>query len=248
MVKTYSLKKDGNERIQPNFKVKEFACKDGSDTILIDSIMVEHLQKIRDCTGATSVHVSSGYRTVTYNAKIGGSVSSKHTRGLASDFCVKKGILICDSKKIACIAEILGAKGIEQISDTYLHIDTREGDKWFSIQYNVNGKRYYRKLTDLGYRSWFSYTGYTIYDLKIVNPFTVPAMTVKKGDKGESVRWVQYQLVVSGFLPLLLEGVCSIDGVFGNRTEQAVLSFQKSNHLQEDGKVGGETRRALEKY
>ena len=36
MIKTYSLKSDGNKNISNNFKVSDFACKDGSYKILID--------------------------------------------------------------------------------------------------------------------------------------------------------------------------------------------------------------------
>ena len=44
MVKTYSLKSDGETLISTNFKVKEFACKDGTDKILIDIELVNILQ------------------------------------------------------------------------------------------------------------------------------------------------------------------------------------------------------------
>ena len=35
-VKTYSKSKNGNLKLSENFCVKEFACKDGSDTLKID--------------------------------------------------------------------------------------------------------------------------------------------------------------------------------------------------------------------
>lgn len=35
-VKTYSVKRDGNIKLSSNFTVNEFACHDGSDTVLID--------------------------------------------------------------------------------------------------------------------------------------------------------------------------------------------------------------------
>lgn len=41
---TYSLKTDGSKNLSTNFKIKEFACKDGSDTVLIDSDLVKVLQ------------------------------------------------------------------------------------------------------------------------------------------------------------------------------------------------------------
>ena len=47
-IKAYSKEKDGNKKLSANFKVKEFACTDGSDPIFIDSELVNILQKIRE--------------------------------------------------------------------------------------------------------------------------------------------------------------------------------------------------------
>jgi len=43
LVHTYSLAKDGQTKLSTNFSVKEFKCKDGSDTILIDDNLVAAL-------------------------------------------------------------------------------------------------------------------------------------------------------------------------------------------------------------
>ncbi len=34
-VKEYSLKRDGNQKVSADFRVREFRCKDGSDKILL---------------------------------------------------------------------------------------------------------------------------------------------------------------------------------------------------------------------
>ena len=39
-IKAYSKAKDGNKKLSTNFKVKEFACTDGSDPIFIDSDLI----------------------------------------------------------------------------------------------------------------------------------------------------------------------------------------------------------------
>ena len=44
MVKTYSVKSQGNVKLSSNFTVKEFACKDNSDSVLIDTAFVDVLQ------------------------------------------------------------------------------------------------------------------------------------------------------------------------------------------------------------
>ena len=45
-VKAYSKAKDGNKSLSANFKVREFACKDGSDVIFISDGLVQVLQEV----------------------------------------------------------------------------------------------------------------------------------------------------------------------------------------------------------
>lgn len=122
---TYSLKKDGNKYISDNFKVKEFACKDGSDKILIDvGFVIDKLQDIRNHFG-NSVIINSAYRTNSYNEKIGGAKNSYHTKGQAFDIVVKG----YTPKQISQYAQILGIKGIIQYP-TFVHIDNRCNKYW----------------------------------------------------------------------------------------------------------------------
>lgn len=72
----YSKKKDGNKKLSTNFKVKEFACSDGSDPIFIAPELVEVLQKIRTYFGK-AVTINSAYRTPTRNKKVGGATYSR---------------------------------------------------------------------------------------------------------------------------------------------------------------------------
>lgn len=86
-VKEYSLKRDGEKLLSPHFKVKEFKCKDGSDKILISDELIKLLEKIRGHFNRT-LRINSGYRTVAYNKKVGGSPRSQHLLGTASDIQV----------------------------------------------------------------------------------------------------------------------------------------------------------------
>ena len=88
MVKTYSIKKDGNTKLSANFTVKEFACKDGSDKVLVDSSLATVLQKIRNHF-AKPVIITSAYRTSAYNKKIGGATNSQHVKGTAADIVIQ---------------------------------------------------------------------------------------------------------------------------------------------------------------
>ena len=106
-VKKYSLKKSGNLHLSPHFTVKEFACSDGSDEVKVDSALIDYLQQIRDHFGK-SVRITSGYRSPTYNAKVGGVKNSYHMKGMAADIVID-GV---KSKEVAQYAETIGCGGI----------------------------------------------------------------------------------------------------------------------------------------
>ena len=65
------------------------------------------------------------------------------------------------------------------------------------------------------------------------NPYTEPTTTVKRGSKGEGVKWVQWYVGVD------------CDGKFGPATEAAVKTWQTKHGLVADGKVGPLTRTAM---
>ncbi len=119
-VKEYSKKKDGETNISANFKVKEFACNDGSDKILIDTDLVKILQNIREYFNKP-VHINSAYRTIAYNKVIGGASKSNHTKGMAADIYVS-GV---SPAEVAKYAETIGVKGIGKYG-SFVHVDTRD--------------------------------------------------------------------------------------------------------------------------
>lgn len=87
-VKLYSKLKDGNIKLSANFSLYEFACKDGSDVVIINPSLVNLLQTIRDHFKAP-VTINSAYRTVAYNNRVSGSSSeSQHCNGNAADIVV----------------------------------------------------------------------------------------------------------------------------------------------------------------
>ncbi len=86
-VKVYSKAKNENVQLTPNFKVREFACSDGTDTVFISPDLVEALQKIRDHFGK-AVNINSGYRTEAKNKVVGGATYSQHKYGTAADISV----------------------------------------------------------------------------------------------------------------------------------------------------------------
>ena len=75
---------DANKKIGQHFKVREFACKDGSQVVFIDDYLVSILDILRNQVGKP-VYINSGYRTPTRNKEVGGAKYSYHMRGMAAD-------------------------------------------------------------------------------------------------------------------------------------------------------------------
>lgn len=81
---------------------------------------------------------------------------------------------------------------------------------------------------------------HTVMVAKVSNPYKEPTALIKKGMQGNIVKWVQWHLVRKGYLAW-----SECDGSFGPKTENAVITFQKSNNLAPDGLVVGKTRTEL---
>lgn len=64
-------------------------------------------------------------------------------------------------------------------------------------------------------------------------------MALTVGDRGNAVRRLQTQLERAGFDP------GGVDGVFGRKTERAVVAFQRARGLAVDGQAGEDTSLAL---
>lgn len=123
-VNAYSKKKDGNKKLSEHFKVKEFACKDGSDPIFVSAELVEVMEKIRVHFGKPVI-VTSGYRTPVYNSRkeVGGVAYSQHVYGTAADIKIT-GVT---PKEIADYAEkLLPKSGGIGLYKTFVHIDVRK--------------------------------------------------------------------------------------------------------------------------
>ena len=128
-VKTYSLAKDGQTYLSANFRVEEFACEDGSDTILISDELVTLLQTIRDHFGA-AVNINSAYRTKAHNTAVGGSSKSQHMLGTAADIWISGASPL----EIAQYAEFLQPdSGGIGVYNSFTHVDVRAArSRWDS--------------------------------------------------------------------------------------------------------------------
>ena len=127
-LQAYSLARDGSTALSPHFRVREFRCHDGSDPVFIDSALVELLEQLRAHFGKP-VTITSGYRTASHNAKVGGSRSSQHLLGRAADIQVQD----TDPLAVAAYAENLmpdwGGVGRYPVkagrAKGWVHVDTR---------------------------------------------------------------------------------------------------------------------------
>lgn len=122
---------------------------------------------------------------------------------------------------------------VAQVTDGFkLYIIGTSGD-WYKVTFTLEGK---------------TYTGYVHSDYVTVSPieqketcpYTEPTATVKQGDTGNSVKWVQWYLYKLGYL-----SSSGLDGDFGPTTLSAVKAFQTDKGLTVDGLVGSGTRTAL---
>jgi hypothetical protein len=145
---TYSLKKDGGKQISPHFKVSEFACRDGSDAVLIDDRLPQVLERIRAHFGKPVI-VSSAYRTPAYNARVSGAKASQHMLGTAADINIH-GITVLELAQAA--EEALAHNGIPGgigiygsankdtvLDNCFVHVDVRAArSRWEKTDRTAN--------------------------------------------------------------------------------------------------------------
>ena len=79
----------------------------------------------------------------------------------------------------------------------------------------------------------YSLTKYDSDELK-GNPYLLTTSLLKKGMKGESVKWLQYELNEHG-------ANLKIDGIYGDQTKLSVILYQKDHGLVADGICGPKT-------
>ena len=128
-VREFSLARDGHKLVRedcPNFYVREFACKDGSDKVLICLTNVKRLQAERT-KRKRAAHINSGYRTPSYNARIGGAQDSLHTKGYAVDFYFD-GI----SPAVIFAGLLLARRGGLGKYRTFTHMDSGRPRTWYA--------------------------------------------------------------------------------------------------------------------
>lgn len=123
------------------------------------------------------------------------------------------------------------AETIRQASDIVLTQFERPADQ------SENAKKYRASLGEKLYEEYKAAGG--THTLPVaVNPYKVPTQNVQMAR--DEVRWIQYQLNAKGYN-------LAVDGIWGNKTEEAVRAFQADNGLVVDGIAGKLTIAELSK-
>ena len=123
-INAYSKAASGGKQLSAHFKVREFACGDGSDAVLVAPRLVMVLETIRTYFG-TKVTINSGYRTPEYNAKVNGVAHSQHCYGMAADISVKDQPPAAVAAYARQLMPDWGGVGV-YAKKGFTHIDVRE--------------------------------------------------------------------------------------------------------------------------
>lgn len=90
------------------------------------------------------------------------------------------------------------------------------------------------------YSDGYKLLGFVYQPEESRNPYPEPARALRKGYVGSDVKWMQYELVESGYLRKT-----EIDGSFGTITLGGLLAFQFEHALEVDGVCGPATKNYL---
>ena len=99
---------------------------------------------------------------------------------------------------------------------------------------------------------WWTYYGYTMkkfradVDALLKGTAVGPDSNLSEGCKGEAVKALQKRLNAVKSITGLTFATLAADGIFGSKTKEAVLQFQKRFGLTADGIVGEKTRSVLQ--
>lgn len=136
-VKKYSYEKDRKVLCSPHTSVYEMASigqgKLYSDTVLVDTELMDMVEKLFTKLNCKKYIISSGYRTPAHDVAVGGNGKGYHTKGQAVDACFygSDGNII-PAQIVCCAAQDLGFGGIANISKNYryVHLDIRTGKRY----------------------------------------------------------------------------------------------------------------------
>jgi uncharacterized protein YcbK (DUF882 family) len=111
-------------KVSRNFILSEYASKCGSFQVVLHPALILGVQRIRDEIGEP-IKITSGYRTIGHNARIGGAPNSYHTLGMACDLTYDG-----DLKRIQAIATGIGMVSRIYPDRNFIHVDVGTPRTW----------------------------------------------------------------------------------------------------------------------
>lgn len=115
---------------------------------------------------------------------------------------------------------------------------------WYKVSFTYKSKKYNGFLS-----SKYIVTKDTVPEIEVPRektekcPYEEPTATLRSGDSGTGVKWLQWYLYKLGYL----SSANDIDGEFGPTTLAAVKKFQTDSAIDVDGLAGSDTRSELKK-
>ena len=123
--------KNLNYNVSKNFKINEFACKDGANVPeeFLPNVfkLATQLEIIRTHFGMPII-INSGYRTKAYNKRVGGALASQHLTASAVDIVVmgfSPHVVFTTISSLMRSGHIAG--GCVILYKTFVHYDIRGG-------------------------------------------------------------------------------------------------------------------------
>ncbi len=138
------------------------------------------------------------------------------------------------------LQNMLSKAGYKLKADGIFGTDTYNAVKSFQkkmglTQDGIAGRNTYNILKS-------SYTTTKISNKNSTSSADWTGQTLKKGSKGEAVKNLQNMLKNAGF------NVGTVDGIYGDKTVEAVKTFQKKMGISQDGIAGNQTYSQLKNY
>lgn len=142
MVKKY--KYNSHALLSKHFTAQDFRCKgknkDGTihtHDILIDTALIDLLEKLYTKLGAEEVHITSGYRCKEHDIKVGGSGTGSHTEGKAGD--------------------VYYIKDKKRIPSAFICVTLEDMKDYYGIGYRCGGTLNVKGTThiDVRHRQWY---------------------------------------------------------------------------------------------
>lgn len=175
------------EQISKHFNTYDFRCKcKGNHEILIDTDLIDLLEKLYDYIGAKKVKVISGYRCPTHDKKVGGSGHGSHTTGKAADVKYYKNVLSTFDSNFLCVTlqNMNDYRGIGyrcggvSNANGETHIDVKDR-QWYG-----NEAVSMSKAVTKDWYKYFTVTYKTLSTMNVRKEPTTKANVVKKYKKG----------------------------------------------------------------